>query len=186
MRSMVLEFTEDKNCAYLDKQYMLGDSLMVAPIFNEESTAEYYLPKGTWTNYFTGEKKIGGSWYTETCPYLEIPLFVRENSIIAMNDAANKPDYDFADGVTLKAYALVDGVAATTAVYDMKANLQFTASVTKNCKEITINADAKKPFSVLLVGETACAASGNAKLTQTEKGTLVSFEAGCECIVTLE
>ncbi len=186
MRSMVLEFTEDKNCAYLDKQYMLGDSLLVAPIFNEESTAEYYLPKGTWTNYFTGERKEGGSWFTETCPYLEIPLFVKENSIIAMNDAANKPDYDFADGVTLKAYALVDGIAATTTVYDMKANLQFTASITKDGKEIVIKTDAKKPFSVLLVGETAAAANGDAKLTQTEKGTLVSFSAGCECKVTLE
>ena len=31
MRSMVLEFTKDKTCHYLDKQYMLGDSLLVAP-----------------------------------------------------------------------------------------------------------------------------------------------------------
>lgn len=44
MRSMVLEFTEDKNCAYLASQYTLGDSLLVAPIFNEEGMAEYYLP----------------------------------------------------------------------------------------------------------------------------------------------
>ena len=27
-------------------QYMLGDSLLVAPIFNEDSMAEYYLPEG--------------------------------------------------------------------------------------------------------------------------------------------
>ena len=41
MRSMVLEFTEDRNCAYLASQYMLGDSLLVAPIFNEDGIAEY-------------------------------------------------------------------------------------------------------------------------------------------------
>ncbi|HBI73043.1 MAG TPA: alpha-xylosidase, partial [Lachnospiraceae bacterium] len=57
MRSMVMEFTEDPVCAYLDRQYMLGDSLLVAPIFNEEGIAEYYLPEGKWTNYFTGEVK---------------------------------------------------------------------------------------------------------------------------------
>ena len=34
MRSMVLDFTEDKNFSYLDKQYMLGDHFLVAPIFN--------------------------------------------------------------------------------------------------------------------------------------------------------
>ena len=50
MRSMVLEFTEDKMCNYLDKQYMLGDNLLVAPIFNDESRAEYYLPAGGLTS----------------------------------------------------------------------------------------------------------------------------------------
>ena len=65
MRSMVMEFTEDKTCHYLDKQYMLGDSLLVAPIFNDQSMAEYYLPKGVWTDFFTGEVKNGGQWITE-------------------------------------------------------------------------------------------------------------------------
>ena len=55
MRSMVLEFTEDKNCAYLATQYMLGDSLLAAPIFRDDSIAEYYLPEGTWTSLLTGE-----------------------------------------------------------------------------------------------------------------------------------
>ena len=32
MRSMVMEFTSDKTCHYLDKQYMLGDNLLAAPI----------------------------------------------------------------------------------------------------------------------------------------------------------
>ena len=62
MRSMVLEFTEDKNCAYLATQYMLGDSLLAAPIFRDDSIAEYYLPEGTWTSLLTGEVKEGGKW----------------------------------------------------------------------------------------------------------------------------
>lgn len=45
MRAMVLSYTNDKMCNYLDKQYMLGDSLLVAPIFNDEGIGEYYLPK---------------------------------------------------------------------------------------------------------------------------------------------
>ena len=47
IRSMAMEFEDDRNCSYLDKQYMLGDSLLAAPVFNEEGIAEYYLPKGT-------------------------------------------------------------------------------------------------------------------------------------------
>ena len=60
MRSMVLEFEKDLNCRYLDRQYMLGDSLLVAPVFNEDGEAQYYLPQGTWTNYLTGETAEGG------------------------------------------------------------------------------------------------------------------------------
>lgn len=45
MRSMVLEFQNDPTRGFLDKQYMLGDSLLVAPIFNEEGMAEYFVPE---------------------------------------------------------------------------------------------------------------------------------------------
>lgn len=40
-----------------------GDSLLVAPIFNDQSMAEYYLPAGTWTSVLTGEARQGGKWY---------------------------------------------------------------------------------------------------------------------------
>ncbi len=82
MRSMALEFEEDPNCCYLDRQYMLGDSLLVAPVFNEEGIAEYYLPKGEWVNYLTGERARGGMWRKEHHGYLSIPLWVRAGSEI--------------------------------------------------------------------------------------------------------
>uniref|UniRef100_UPI0024091362 alpha-xylosidase n=1 Tax=Gracilibacillus dipsosauri TaxID=178340 RepID=UPI0024091362 len=50
MRSMVLEFPDDPLCETLDRQYMLGDSVLVAPIFNEEGIGSFYLPKGKWTH----------------------------------------------------------------------------------------------------------------------------------------
>ena len=62
MRSMVLEFERDPACQYLDRQYMLGEKLLVAPIFNDRSEASYYLPAGKWTNFFTGEKSDGAVW----------------------------------------------------------------------------------------------------------------------------
>lgn len=82
MRSMALEFEEDRNCRYLDRQYMLGDSLLVAPIFNDQGIAEYYLPKGEWVNYLTGERAQGGEWRREKHGYLSIPLWVRAGSQI--------------------------------------------------------------------------------------------------------
>ena len=54
MRAMLLEFPDDPACDYLDRQYMLGDALLVAPIFTPDGMVDYYLPAGRWTNFLTG------------------------------------------------------------------------------------------------------------------------------------
>src|SRR5690606_18749881 len=46
MRAMVMEFPDDPACRYLDTQYMLGDCLLVAPIFSASGDVTYYLPEG--------------------------------------------------------------------------------------------------------------------------------------------
>lgn len=130
MRSMVLEFTEDRNCAYLASQYMLGDSLLVAPIFNEDGIAEYYLPEGRWTSLLSGDVKEGGRWYKEKHGYLSIPLYVREGSIVAMGARDDNAVYDYADGTTFRVYALADGGEAQTTVYDTENREAVKAAVT--------------------------------------------------------
>lgn len=130
MRSMVLEFTEERNCAYLASQYMLGDSLLVAPIFNEDGIAEYYLPEGRWTSLLSGDVKEGGRWYKEKHGYLSIPLYVREGSIVAMGARDDNAVYDYADGTTFQVYALVDGCEAQTTVYDTENREAVKAAVT--------------------------------------------------------
>ena len=162
MRSMVLEFTEDKNCNYLDKQYMLGDNLLVAPIFNEESIGSFYLPKGTWTDFFTGEAVDGSTWVEKEYDYLHLPLLARANSIVAMGSCDDKPDYDYADGVQLCVYALTDGVKAETIVYGMAQNEELKVSVVKEGNKITIRAEniGKKPYTIRLVNVPAKSADG--------------------------
>ena len=158
MRSMVLEFTSDKNCQYLDKQYMLGDNLLVAPIFNDESRAEYYLPKGIWTNFFTGKEYKGGTWVEETHSYLSIPLMVRENSIIAIGAHDDRPDYDYADSCELRVYALHDGAKADTIVYGMENVPELTVSVKRQGHTIIVTSDGNKPYTIRMVNLHAASA----------------------------
>lgn len=158
MRSMVLEFTFDKNCQYLDKQYMLGDNLLVAPIFNDESRAEYYLPKGIWTNFFTGKEYKGGTWVEETHSYLSIPLMVRENSIVAIGAHDDRPDYDYADGCELRVYALHDGAKADTVVYGMENVPELTVSVKRQGHTIIVTSDGNKPYTIRMVNLHAASA----------------------------
>ena len=160
MRSMVLEFTDDRNCSYLDKQYMLGDNLLVAPIFNDESIGSFYLPKGTWTDFFTGEVAEGGVWVEKKYDYLHLPLMVRENSIVAIGACDDKPDYDYANGVELRVYALEDGKECSSVVYDMAQKEDLTVSVVKDGSSIRIRAKGDKPYTVRLVNVQAVSANG--------------------------
>ena len=178
MRSMVLEFTRDRNCWYLDKQYMLGDNLLVAPIVNDESVGSFYLPQGTWTDFFTGEEMTGGVWTEKTYDYLHLPLMVRENSIVALGSCDDKPDYDYADGVELRVYALADNQECSTVVYDMQQKADLQVSITKSADTITIKAEnaGGKPYTVRLVNVQAASASG-AAMTVDGKDTILTPEA---------
>ena len=140
MRSMILEFQDDLTCQYLDKQYMFGDSLLVAPIFNEEGLAEYYVPEGTWTNFLTGEKVNGGRWVKEHHNYLSIPCLVKENSIIPVGAVDTKPEYDYEKDVTLKVYQLVEGKSAKADVYNQKAELGLSVTFLKTGNTVTMRA----------------------------------------------
>ena len=179
MRSMVLEFTEDKNCHYLDKQYMLGDNLLVAPIFNDESLGSFYLPKGTWTDFFTGEETKGGVWIEKTYDYLHLPLMVRENSIVAMGACDDKPDYDYADHAELRIYALADGQTAETTVYNMEQEVSLHVTAARNGTRITVQAHngKDKAYTLRLVNVHAKSASG-ASMTTDGNDTILSPDAG--------
>ncbi len=170
MRSMVLEYTHDRNCQYLATQYFLGDSLLVAPIFNDQSMADYYLPEGTWTSLLTGEVKEGGKWYNEHHGYLSIPLYVKENSIIALGNCDTNAEYDYADGVCLKVYALGDGKTARTVVYSGDNQVELKASVTREGSKYHIHVETDKPCKVELVntGYAVVSLEGSADITVSE------------------
>lgn len=181
MRSMVLEFTADRNCHYLDKQYMLGDNLLVAPIFNDQSMGIFYLPKGTWTDFFTGEVMEGGTWVERKYDYLHLPLMARENSIIAMGACDNRPDYDYADGAELRIYSMQDGGKAETVIYDQKQNVDLTASAERAGNQITLKTEGSKKFSVRLINVKAASADG-AELAYDGNDTVLT---GCAKAVTV-
>ena len=140
LRPMILDFA-DRSCETLDKQYMLGDSLLVAPIFKESGEAEYYLPKGKWVQLLTGEVIEGGEWKKETHDYFSLPLLVRPNSILAVGACHDKPDYDFAEGVTFYLSEFEDGASAEIFVTDVKGNKVRKVSATREGNVITVTVD---------------------------------------------
>ncbi|GAB3397637.1 alpha-xylosidase [Humibacter soli] len=104
MRPMQLEFPDDPAVAYLDRQYMLGSDILVAPVFSADGSVQFYLPAGGWTSLLTGEHVDGGAWRTETHALDSLPLYVRDGAVLPIGARDDRPDYDFVDGLSLRVY----------------------------------------------------------------------------------
>jgi alpha-glucosidase (family GH31 glycosyl hydrolase) len=76
-RAMLLEFPDDPVCPWLDRQYMLGPDILVAPVFNADNEVEYYLPPGNWTHLLDKRRETGGKWLKEKYDFLSLPLWMR-------------------------------------------------------------------------------------------------------------
>lgn len=141
MRPMFMEFPSDRSALTLDLQYMMGDALLVAPVFREDGEAEYYLPAGKWVDMFTGELVDGGCWKKQVYDYHSLPLMVAPEKIIALGSCCTKPDYDFADGVNLAVSYLPDGACAETSVPDLKGDTVLKAYARREGNKILVEAD---------------------------------------------
>lgn len=83
-----LDSSENPYAAYTTKeikyQYMMGESILVAPMFASMETREVLLPSGRWYDFYTGEL-VGEEEVITITPGLDhIPLFVRDGAIIPM------------------------------------------------------------------------------------------------------
>ncbi len=187
MRSMILEYPDDPNCRYLDKQYFLGESLLVAPIFNDRSKAHFYLPAGTWTDLLTGESvtSTDGKWVDETCSYLDIPLMVRQNSIVVTGKSNTRPDYDYFDAPTIGIYALQDGAEVHTFVPDQKGNPVMQLSASRKGNLVTVTVKASGAYEILLVNEKASSVS-DLSFENLDRGCFFRSEGDQTFRITLE
>jgi alpha-D-xyloside xylohydrolase len=145
MRAMILEFPDDPASDTLERQYMLGDSLLVAPVLSEGGEADFFLPEGRWTHLLTGEIRDGGRWHRGTYGFLEMPIFVRPGRVVALGSVDDRPDYAYAEGVTFRVYALADGSVASATVPDMRGKAAAQVSVRRKGRvvEATLGGSAK-------------------------------------------
>jgi alpha-D-xyloside xylohydrolase len=141
MRSMVMENPFDPACTTLDRQYHLGESLLVAPVFNEAGEVDFYLPDngGAWTHLLSGEKKAGGRWHRETHNFLSLPLYVAPGTVLPWGSETERPDYDYASGVTLRVFELADGASAVFVVPTPEGGIAARGTVTRQGKTYSAN-----------------------------------------------
>ena len=139
MRPMFMEFPEDRACEVLDRQYMLGDSLLVAPVFKESGDVEYYLPDGKWVNLLSEKVMEGGSWKKETFDYFGLPVLVRENSIITVGSCDSRTDYEYGDGVEFWLSVFEDGGIGETSVTDLSGRVVMNVKAVREADVIRLS-----------------------------------------------
>lgn len=171
MRAMLLEFPDDPAVENLDRQYMLGDSILVAPIFTEDGQVSVYLPSGTWTHFLTGETVDGGTWRKEVHGYQSLPLYVRPNSLVAIGQEEYRPDYHYQDNVEIHLFELEEGIETSTIIYDKNGTESFSVEAKREDNTIYISTNGtSNHWSMFLRGIQEVHSCEGLSIEKTEKG----------------
>jgi alpha-D-xyloside xylohydrolase len=153
MRAMLMEFPADPACVSLDRQYMLGDDLLVAPVFTADGTVEFYVPEGTWTSVLTGGQVQGPGWQRETHGPDTLPLLARPGAVIPFGASSDGPESDWSDDVTLRVYAPADPSETVTSVPAPDGSAAPVTFTTRRAgDEVVVETESALPWNVLLVG----------------------------------
>jgi alpha-D-xyloside xylohydrolase len=176
MRAMLVEFPGDPACDTLDRQYMMGESLLVAPVFTEDGTVDFYLPEGRWTHLLSGYIREGGRWHRETHDILSLPLFVRPGSIIALGATDTRPDYEFGEHVTFRVYELADGSEATCHVPSLKGDDGLKLTVRRSGRKLSaaLKGGQTGGWRLQLAGHDSVRATGQASTAADPLGVVVT------------
>ena len=187
MRPLVFEFPQDPAAAFIDTEYMLGDALLVAPIFSEDKTVRYYLPEGRWTDYFTGEVKTGGRYFEGEYDYFSLPLYVRPGTLLAVGSVSDRPDYDYRDKTVLHLYEPEKGSCCTCRLVDQKGRDICHVNAAYDETGILFTADSDlNGLSFLLHGIAAEKVRTDCPVEDSPSGALIRItEERRECRVSL-
>jgi alpha-glucosidase len=84
VRPMLLAFQHDAAAQSIDDQFMVGDSLLVAPVLTAATTSRqvYLPPDHTWVDYWTGVYYVGGQTLKVDAPLDHLPIFVMSGATI--------------------------------------------------------------------------------------------------------
>lgn len=166
MRPMFLEFPHDPGAQTVDTQYLLGPDVLVAPVFSASGEVDVYVPEGTWTSLLDGSQVTGPRWVHQVHSFDSVPVYQRPGSVLPVGARTDRPDYDWADGVTLRVAEPVDGARVVVAVPASDAGAAAEFVVTRDGSRLVVEArGARGAWGVEVVGgPSARAASGETEL----------------------
>ena len=111
MRALVMDFNGDKEVEDIGNQWMFGPALMACPVgyYKARNRSVYFPKQSGWYNLYTNEYIEGGQRLVVDAPYEQIPVFVREGSIIPFGPEMEWSDEKPAELINLYIYAGQNG-----------------------------------------------------------------------------
>jgi alpha-D-xyloside xylohydrolase len=154
---------------------MLGDSLLVAPVFSPEGGVEYYVPAGRWTSFLTGDVKVGPAWVKEVHDFMSIPLLVRPGSVIAVGSCEDRPDYEYCDDITLHIYEPNDGMSVLVSIPGTNGGMAGSFKVERDGSVLSITCTGSiKRWKALLIGMRGIAPDKDYAVAADPRGALLT------------
>ncbi|MBO4579577.1 MAG: hypothetical protein J5715_05440 [Clostridiales bacterium] len=187
LRTMSYEFPQDALASFAQDQFMVGSSILSAPVTSSAGSVRFYVPAGVWTNLFSRETLTGPRFATRKEEPGSFPLFVRPNSIITTlsNPDSHSSSHSFLDNITFTCFAPVDGKVAACEVFDDKGKASGVINVLKEGNKITVKTDGfGRNKRIALTGITNVVSVSESIPEPENWGTSVDF-AGNELIITL-
>ncbi len=108
MRPMVMEFPEDPAGYAFDLQYCLGRELLVSPVVSTDGWVTTYLPRGRWADWWSGAVHEGPTTLRRQVPLEELPLYMREDSLVVLGPERSHVGERPADPLTVEAFVTTE------------------------------------------------------------------------------
>ncbi len=147
-RPMYYENPKDDESYTFKNQYMFGNDILVAPItkpIGEDSLfvlKKIWLPEGQWIELFSGTVMTGGKVIQRSFTFDEIPIYVKEGSIIPMySPKKNKSTLPLV-------LTIFPGKSGTTKIYDDEGNTNNYKTGDYSFTEINFNKDKDNKIKV--------------------------------------
>lgn len=91
-RALVMDYPDDVRTWAVDDQFMMGDSLLVAPVIAGKSQRTVYIPAAEWFDYWSGKRYTGKQVVNVSVPLEQIPLFVKTGTLLPLAESTLHTD----------------------------------------------------------------------------------------------
>ena len=118
VRPLLFEYPDDETTYAMDDEFLVGDALLVAPITRPGIEHRHvYLPRGTWSHFWTGVQIEGPTHVLAHAPLGQPAIYARANTTIPLWPEINHVGEKPTDPLTLLIHP-VEGTGDSTLYED--------------------------------------------------------------------